>query len=157
MYKVQKKLSADRMYYEDIKCEELFTVSINAHNHSDTYIGRDKDGNFYDTIVASGGYAESFYMGANGDEELLWQMAVPLQTVTRNDGKTEKFMLLSSSLSPTAENCGYASGGLPSGRTTDGLWPLTNAINLSKQYGASMELIASKDADNYCHYLFGSS
>lgn len=117
----------------------------------------DKDGNFYDTIVACGGYAESFYMGANGDEELLWQMAVPLQTVTRNDGKTEKFMLLSSSLSPTAENCGYASGGLPSGRTTDGLWPLTNAINLSKQYGASMELIASKDADNYCHYLFGSS
>lgn len=47
MYKVEKKLSADKMYYVDIKCDELFTVSVNAHNHSDTYIGKDKDGNFY--------------------------------------------------------------------------------------------------------------
>lgn len=117
----------------------------------------DKDGNFCDTIMASGGYDESFAMGVNGDEEFLWQMAVPLQTVTREDGKTEKFMLLSNSLMPDEEDCGYAAGGLPSGRTVDGLWPLTNAINISKQYGTSMELIASKDADEYCHYLFGSS
>lgn len=47
MYKVEKKLSADRMHYENIKCEELFIVSVNAHDHSDTYIGRDKDGNLY--------------------------------------------------------------------------------------------------------------
>ena len=47
MYKVEKKLSPDKMYYMDIKCEELFIVSINAHNHSDTYIGRDDDGNLY--------------------------------------------------------------------------------------------------------------
>lgn len=47
MYKVEKKLSADRQYYVDVECEELFIVSINAHNHSDTFIGRDKDGNLY--------------------------------------------------------------------------------------------------------------
>lgn len=47
MYKVEKKLSADGRYYENIKCKELFIVSINAHNHSDTFIGRDDDGNLY--------------------------------------------------------------------------------------------------------------
>lgn len=47
MYKVKKKLSADRKYYENIECEELFIVSVNAHNHSDTFIGKDKDGNLY--------------------------------------------------------------------------------------------------------------
>ena len=47
MYKVQKKLSADGRCYENIKFEELFTVSINAYNHSDTFIGKDKDGNLY--------------------------------------------------------------------------------------------------------------
>ena len=47
MYKVKKQLSDDGLYYVDIKCEELFIVSVNANNHSDTFIGRDKDGNLY--------------------------------------------------------------------------------------------------------------
>lgn len=47
MYKVEKKLSADRRYYENISCDELFTVSIDANKRSDTFIGRDNEGNLY--------------------------------------------------------------------------------------------------------------
>lgn len=47
MHKVEKKLSADKRYYVDIKCEELFIVSVNAQKHSDVFIGRGEDGNYY--------------------------------------------------------------------------------------------------------------
>lgn len=118
----------------------------------------DDQWNFYDSIVAAGGWNESLLMSANGDDKYMWQMAVPVQTVTRNDDKTEVFSLLNSAIKPNAKNyCPIAAGGLPSGNSADGLWPLTNAINISKQHGTSMELISSTDEDKYCHYLYGSS
>ncbi len=118
----------------------------------------DADGNFCDSILANGGWSESYMMGASGDEGYYWQMAVPVQTVYRNKTTTQSFALLSTSIKPDPEkNCSYAAGGLPSVNSADGLWPLTNAINISRANGTSIELIASNDLDGYCHYLFGSS
>ena len=116
----------------------------------------DKDGNFCDSIVANGGWDESLFMGANGDDGTYWQMAVPLQTVTRVDGSKQDFMLLNKSVKLTTSGCGYAVGGLPSGSSADGLWPMTNAININRM-GISIDLIASEDPDGYVHYIFGSN
>lgn len=75
MYKVKKKLSADKMYYVDIECEELFTVSINVRNHSDAFIGRDKDGNIYYVDEEEAHVGNAYFMArefyAIYEEELL--------------------------------------------------------------------------------------
>lgn len=122
----------------------------------------DEQGNFYDSIVARGGWQEFESMGADGDDGYLyWQNAVPMQTVTFKDGSTKTYAMLNKSLKPNPGtksalgNLSFAAGGLPSSKSSDGLWPLTNAVNMTagKTY---FELIAEKDEDGYVHYFFGS-
>lgn len=123
----------------------------------DAYYSIDEQDNFCDSITAHGGPADFYAMG-NDVAGYLWQMAVPLQIVTRQDGSEEKFILNSTSKNPTVDGCGLTVGGLPADKevTADGLWPMTNAL-VNTTAGASFELIESKDPDGYVHYLFGSS
>jgi len=121
----------------------------------DGYYFTDALGNFYDTIVAAGGWSEYYKMGANGNAGYPWQNAIPLQTVTWKNDETEKYMFLTESTDPTTSNAGIAVGGLTCGNTEDGLWPLTQAINVTKE-GTSFELLQGSDYDSYPHYFFGT-
>jgi len=140
--------------YKKVKYETQLSYQYPSYVDGVCY-AVDNEGNFCDSIVAHGGWADAYAMGSDGDAGNLWQMAVPLQTVTYKDGTTENFMLLNKWTGYKAENCAIAAGGLPSGNSKDGLWPLTNAVNIQRT-GISMDLINSKDEDGYCHYIFGS-
>lgn len=139
--------------YKSIKYLTAFSYAYPSYSDGENY-GVDEYGNFCDTILASGGY--TYYMEAAGDEGYYWQHATPLQTARYQDAADKNFMLLSSSFVPSAENCPLAAGGLPSGNTADGLWPLTNAVNTNRS-GTSIELIDYVAGDGYVSYLFGSS
>lgn len=141
--------------YTSVKYETYFSTQNPSMCEDENYFV-DAQGNFHDSIVAAGGLEEAYAMGENGDAGYSWQMAVPLQTVTRADGRTQKFMLFNSSFSPTTSSCGIAAGGLPSGGSSDGLWPLTNAVFCSRE-GISFDLIASVGEDEEVHYFYGSS
>lgn len=127
----------------------------------------DANGNFFDSIVARGGWQEFYAMGEDGDVasinyRLAYQAGVPVQRVAF-DTDTMVYQMLTTAWKPSAGakdkrgSCAFAIGGTTSSNSSDGLWPLTNAINLSKEHGMSMDLIASRDSDGYVHYLFGSS
>lgn len=141
--------------YKTIKYATAFSNEYPSYCENANYYV-DTKGNFYDSIVARGGYQDAYAMDADGDAGYLWQQATPLQTVTYEDGTSSSFMLLSSAWIPSARNCPLAVGGLPSGNSSDGLWPLTNAINITGS-GVSMDLLAATDSDGYVHYLYGSS
>ena len=124
--------------------------------------GKTADGSFTDSIVSSGGWADTYAMGVNGDEAYTtqydyywWQRSVPYQTVERLDGTKESFQLLKAERNYSPSDCPLAAGGLPSGATTDGLWPLTQAEPIQRD-GVSMDLFDEPDEDEYVHYLFGS-
>lgn len=144
-----------RTAYKSIKYLTAFSEAYPQYCDGENY-GIDKYGNFCDTILSSGGYQDAYAMDADGDAGYYWQHAVPHQTVKYEDNTEKTFMLLSSSLKPSAKNCPLAAGGLPSGNSSDGLWPLTNAVNVTKS-GISMELIDNIAGDGYVSYLFGSS
>lgn len=134
--------------YPSYTAEELYSI--------------DAAGNFNDSIVARGGWQEFMQMGADGDDGYLyWQNAVPIQTVTFRDGSVKTYTMLNKNGFPSAGsksspgNLSFAAGGLPSGQSTDGLWPLTNAVNMTKLH-TWFELIAERDDDGYPHYFFGS-
>ncbi len=139
--------------YKTIKYVTLF-ADRNPSMVENAYYYVDAKGNFYDSIVSGGGLQEAYAMDADGDAGYIWQQATPLQTVTFEDGTSQSFLLLSSAKNPSAQNCPLAAGGLPSGNSSDGLWPLTNAVNVN-QNGVSADLIAETDEDGYVHYIFG--
>lgn len=132
------------------------SLKLLASEFEDTkFFYKDKNNNWCDSIVASGGYDESFAMDIYGDNtDYPWPSDMPLQTVHRKD-TTEQFMLLSKSGKPSVNEAGFIVGGLPSSHTADGLWPLTNAVNISRE-GISVALIATEDEDKYTHYIFGT-
>lgn len=144
-----------RTGYKSVKYQTAFSYAYPSYCDGENY-EVDANGNFCDTILASGGYQDAYAMNAAGDEGYYWQHATPLQTTKFNDGTEKTFMLLSNSLKPSAENCPIAAGGLPSANTTDGMWPLTNAVNINKS-GISMDLIAATEGDGHVSYYFGSS
>ena len=138
--------------YKSIKYLTEFIKEYPSNNEGANY-GIDERGNFCDTILASGGY--TYYKDINGDEG-FWHHATPLQTVRYSDGTEMSYLMLSSAADPTKGTCPIAAGGLPSGNTSDGLWPLTNAISTT-QAGVSIDLIENIAGDGYVSYLFGSS
>lgn len=103
---------------------------------------------FTDSITASGGWDEAYAMGADGDAGYTWQMAIPLQTVTYADGTTSQYQMLAKRSDWTAEKSGLCAGGLPSGSSSDGLWPLTLAEPIQEN-GLSMVL---RDEDGKFYY-----
>ncbi|MCQ2343205.1 MAG: hypothetical protein MJZ75_06965 [Paludibacteraceae bacterium] len=131
-------------------------LKLLASEFEDTkFFYQDKEHNWYDSLVASGGYEESYELDIYGDNnDYPWPKDMPLQTIYRKD-TTESFMLLCSDAKPTVNAAGYIVGGLPSSNTADGLWPLTNAVNIARD-GVSINLIATTDEDAYVHYIFGS-
>ena len=139
--------------YKSIKYQTEFIKEYPSYSENANY-GIDEWGNFCDTIIASGGY--TYYKDVNGDEGYYWQHATPLQTVRYSDGTEISYLMLSSAADPTKGTCPIAAGGLPSGNTSDGLWPLTNAISTT-QAGVSIDLIENIAGDGYVSYLFGSS
>lgn len=141
--------------YRSIKYLTAFSYAYPSYCDGENY-AVDAWGNFCDTIVASGGYQDALAMDADGDQGNYWQHATPLQTTRLQDNTETNFMLLSSAASPAAENCPLAAGGLPSGNSKDGLWPLTNAVSTTRA-GVSMVLKKYTAEDGYVHYLFGSS
>lgn len=94
---------------------------------------------FTDSITPAGGWDEAYAMGANGDDGQVWQMTIPLQTVTFADGTTDKYQMLAKRSDFSAEKSGLCAGGLPSGSSSDGLWPLTLAEPI-QEGGLSMVL-----------------
>jgi len=119
------------------------------------YFYKDKNNNWCDSIVASGGFQEAYAMDIYGDNtQYPWPTDMPLQTVYRQD-TTESFMLLCKSGKPSVSDAGFIVGGLPSGNTSDGLWPLTNAVNINRE-GVSVALTSTDDLDGYTHYIFGT-
>lgn len=114
----------------------------------------DAQGNFCDSIMARGGWQDAYAMGDAGDAGYLWQQATPLQTVNYASG-SKNFMLLTKSKLAGVSSCPIAAGGLPSGKTADGLWPLTNAVQASYE-GDEVALIANQD-ENLVQYIVGSS
>ena len=140
--------------YRSIKYETVLSNRYPSYVEDECYFV-DEQGNFCDSIVSASGWADAYAMGADGDAGYLWQMSTPLQVVTRNDGTKENFQLLQPKNSYSASNCAYAAGGLPSGSSADGLWPLTLAEPIQAN-GLSMDLIETKDEDGYLHYLFGT-
>lgn len=142
-----------QLVYKSIKYNTAFSKAYPSYCDGENY-GMDEWGNFCDTLVASGGY--TYYKEANGDENLYWQHATPHQTVRMADGSEKTYMMLSTAANPSAENCPLAAGGLPSGNTSDGLWPLTNAVSTTRA-GVSMDLVDYIAGDGYVSYLFGSS
>ncbi len=141
--------------YRSIKYLTAFSKAYPSYCDGENY-AVDAWGNFCDTIVASGGFADAFAMDADGDQGNYWQHATPLQTTRLQDNTETNFMLLSSAANPDAKNCPLAAGGLPSGNSKDGLWPLTNAVSTTRA-GVSMVLKKYTAEDGYVHYLFGSS
>lgn len=139
--------------YKTIKYVTLF-ADRNPSMVENAYYYVDAKGNFYDSIVSGGGLQEAYAMDADGDAGYIWQQATPLQTVTFEDGTSQSFLLLSSAKNPSAQNCPLAAGGLPSGNSSDGLWPLTNAVNINCN-GVSTDLIDVTDDDGHVHYIFG--
>lgn len=139
--------------YKTIKYLTAFSSEYPSYFENENYYV-DSKGNFYDSIVSSGGFQDAYAMDGDGDAGYFWQHATPLQTVTFDDGTSQNFLLLSSAANPTAQNCPIAAGGLPSGNSSDGLWPLTNAVNISRS-GISTDLIDQTDGDGYVHYIFG--
>ena len=140
--------------YRSIKYETLLSDQYPSYVEEALY-AVNRNGDFCDSITSKGGWDEAYAMGADGDAGYLWQMATPLQTVTRNDGTQQTFQLLKKSGSYSAQSCAYAAGGLPSGATEDGLWPLTLAEPIQPS-GVSMTLGIDKDQDGYVHYIYGS-
>ena len=141
--------------YRSIKYLTAFSKAYPSYCDGENY-AVDAWGNFCDTIVASGGYQDALAMDADGDQGNYWQHATPLQTTRLQDNTETNFMLLSSAANPDAKNCPLAAGGLPSGNSKDGLWPLTNAVSTTRA-GVSMVLKKYTAEDGYVHYLFGSS
>jgi len=141
--------------YRSIKYLTAFSKAYPSYCDGENY-AVDAWGNFCDTIVASGGYQDALAMDADGDQGNYWQHATPLQTTRLQDNTETNFMLLSSAANPEAKNCPLAAGGLPSGNSKDGLWPLTNAVSTTRA-GVSMVLKKYTAEDGYVHYLFGSS
>lgn len=141
--------------YRSIKYLTAFSYAYPSYCDGENY-AVDAWGNFCDTIVASGGYQDALAMDADGDQGNYWQHATPLQTTRLQDNTETNFMLLSSAASPEAKNCPLAAGGLPSGNSKDGLWPLTNAVSTTRA-GVSMELLDKTRSDGKTHYLFGAS
>lgn len=144
-----------RTAYKSVKYLTAFSKAHPSYCEDANY-GIDLYGNFCDTILASGGYQDAYAMDAAGDEGYYWQHATPHQTTKYNDGSEKVYMMLSNASKPSADKCPLAAGGLPSSNTSDGLWPLTNAVNISRA-GTSVELLAYTAEDGYVHYLFGSS
>lgn len=146
-----------RATYKSIKYLTSFSAEHPSYCEDENY-EIDLWGNFCDTIVASGGLLDAYAKDADVDVErsYYWQNATPLQTTKFPDGTEKKYLMLSSSKNPSASDCPLAIGGLPSANTSDGLWPLTNAISTT-QSGVSMNLVQYTAADGYVHYLFGSS
>lgn len=147
---------------KSIKYENYMMQKYPSDTHDKLYYV-DEDGNYCDSVISRGGWEDMECMGMNGDELLLniygeemliWKRGLPLQIVTREDGQKDTFQLLlnpiTTQISP--KNSGLIVGGLPSGKTTDGLWPLTLAEPI-QQKGLSMEI---KDTNNQILYQPGS-
>lgn len=113
----------------------------------------DEQYNFYDSIVGGqGGYG--YYKSVKGDEGYIWQMGTPVQVVHRGE-EDEKFVILTKYSDPSKikdTDAKLAAGGLPSS-TTDGLWPLTNAVSTSKD--GQKNLLSYKE-NNKNFYYFGT-
>ena len=105
----------------------------------DALYGMTANYSFTDSITASGGWADAYAMGLNGDDGQTWQMTIPLQTVTYADGTTDTYQMLAKRSDFSAEKSGITAGGLPSGSSSDGLWPLTLAEPIQES-GLSMML-----------------
>lgn len=144
-----------RTRYKTVKYLTSFLKEYPSYNDGENYYV-DQEGNFCDTILASGGYQDAYAMDADGDAGYYWQHATPLQTTKYNDGTEKTYMMLSSASKPSADKCPIAAGGLPTSNTSDGLWPLTNAVSTSRS-GVSTELIANTEGDGMVDYFFGSS
>lgn len=141
--------------YKSVKYLTSFSKAYPSYCDGENY-GIDAQGNFCDTILASGGYQDAYAMDGDGDAGYYWQHATPLQTTKFTDGTEKNYMMLSADANPSADNCPIAAGGLPSANTEDGLWPLTNAISTTRQ-GISFTLIDNVAADGYVSYYFGST
>ncbi|MBR0194888.1 MAG: hypothetical protein IJQ32_01390 [Paludibacteraceae bacterium] len=141
--------------YKSVKYLTAFSNAYPSYCDGENY-GIDTWGNFCDTILASGGYQDAYAKDAEGDAGYYWQQATPHQTTKFPDGTEEIYMMLSSAAKPSANSCPLAAGGLPSGNSADGLWPLTNAVSTTRE-GISFELIENVAGDGYVSYYFGSS
>lgn len=140
--------------YSTIDYENGFISRYPTLIEDGEFYGVDKDYNFTDSIMAQGGY-----MGLKdvaGDEGYIWQYGLPLQIVHRESGD-EKYVMLtkySDQSKLSNEDCKITAGGLPTARTSDGLWPLTNAVSTNKD-GQSTSLYYTVGSTKL--YYFGTS
>lgn len=150
------------------KWRNITTGSYSSIDYENGYIARNpsaiEDGefysvdaqyNFYDTIMATGGITS--IKGADADEGYTFQYGLPLQIVHRN-GEDEKFILLtkySDQSKLTNRDCKITAGGLPTRYTTDGLWPLTNAV--STNAAGQSTVLSYTDENKQKIYYFGTS
>lgn len=163
--------------YRAVKYQTLYSAEYASDCDGSKYYTT-PSGDFQDSVVAKGGVLEGWYMMGedgdaafkmqNGKTALGWQYGTPLQIVSRNDGKINKFVLLENSFLPDSSKCKLAVGSLPTGQTTDGLWPLTNAVSTHRSKGTHLDLVASYDTLHYQdvnqqdsivlvpHYFFGT-
>jgi hypothetical protein len=144
-----------QLVYKSIKYNTAFSKAYPAYCDGENY-AVDEFGNFCDTILASGGYQDAYAKDADGDAGYYWQHATPHQTTRMTDGTEVTYMMLSTAANPSADDCPIAAGGLPSANTSDGLWPLTNAVSTTRA-GVSVDLVDYIAGDGYVSYLFGSS
>jgi hypothetical protein len=143
-----------RIGYRSIKYVTAFSDAYPSNNDGENY-AVDEYGNFCDTIVASGGYQP--FKDGYGDDDSWWPHSMPYQTVRTSEGKEVNYMMLTTSTSkPSVLKWPIVAGGLPSGNTSDGLWPLTNAVSTTTK-GVSMDLVDYIAGDGYVSYLFGTS
>lgn len=163
--------------YSSVKYQTLFSAEWASECDGTNYYVT-PNGDFCDSVVSKAGISEGWYMmGEDGDVTyrsqsgktyLAWKYGTPLQIVSRSNGKTEKFVMLENSFMPDSAKCKLAVGGLPTSQTTDGLWPLTNAVSTHRSKGTHFDLIADYDTLHYLdvnkqdstvlvpHYFFGT-
>ncbi|MCQ2348556.1 MAG: hypothetical protein MJZ65_05135 [Paludibacteraceae bacterium] len=138
--------------YTNITYENRMMVDRPSQTENALY-GKDKKDNYLDSVTSAGGWGDYMKMGVNGDNmgngEYSWKFGLPVQTVDWGNGEQEQFQLLQSADKYGVSNSGLVAGGLPSGHSLDGMWPLTQAEPIQAD-GLSMEY---QDADK--NYLFG--
>lgn len=116
--------------------------------------GQNSQGDYLDSITSKGGWEDYYVMGTHGDDggmenSYSWKFGLPVQYVERADGTKDSFQLLQSATMYDVNNSGFVIGSATSGKSDDGLWPLTQAEPIQRT-GLSMEYLEDGQ------YLFGA-
>lgn len=142
--------------YSSIEYENGYIARNHTAIEDGEFYSVDAQYNFYDSIMARGGITT--VKDAAGDEGYTFQYGLPLQIVHRGGDQDERFILLtqySDQSKLTTRDCKITAGGLPTSRTSDGLWPLTNAVSTNAA-GQSTVLNYTDETKKKIYY-FGTS